>query len=77
MRTGFDHGDDMRVTTSSVSPGWAAILAPQAQGLLRIVTGFLFFQHGFPKLFGPLPGAAESRPPVELASLIGDTPPDS
>jgi putative oxidoreductase len=37
---------------------------------LRIVTGFLYFQHGYPKLFGSLPGVAP-EPPAELISLIG------
>jgi len=35
---------------------------------LRIVTGFLFFQHGYPKLFGTLPGSAEAETPVEFLS---------
>jgi putative oxidoreductase len=35
--------------------------------LLRATSGFLFFQHGLPKLFGGL-GRAE---PVELASQMG------
>ena len=38
---------------------------------LRVVTGFLFFQHGYPKLFGSLPGSGESEPPVELMTLMG------
>jgi putative oxidoreductase len=38
---------------------------------LRVITGFLFFQHGAPKLFGSLPGTGESEPPVELLSLVG------
>lgn len=44
---------------------------PAALAALRIVTGFLFFQHGAPKLFGSLPGTEEPRAPVELFSLIG------
>jgi len=35
--------------------------------LLRIVAGFLFFQHGLPKLFGGF----GSKGPVELASQMG------
>ena len=37
---------------------------------LRIVTGFLFFQHGYPKLFGSLPGSGESEGPRELLSIF-------
>lgn len=36
--------------------------------LLRIVAGFLFFQHGLPKLFG---GFGTDRAPVELMSQMG------
>ena len=35
--------------------------------LLRIVAGFLFFQHGLPKLFGGF----GSKGPVELMSQMG------
>jgi len=37
---------------------------------LRIVAGFLFFQHGYPKLFGTLPGSAEVEVPRELLSIF-------
>jgi putative oxidoreductase len=37
---------------------------------LRIVTGFLFFQHGYPKLFGSLPGSGEDEGPAEFLSII-------
>jgi putative oxidoreductase len=37
---------------------------------LRIVTGFLFLQHGYPKLFGTLPGSGEPEAPVELVSIF-------
>ena len=37
---------------------------------LRIVSGFLFFQHGYPKLFGTLPGATELEVPRELLSIL-------
>jgi putative oxidoreductase len=46
-------------------------LAPLAQGVLRIVTGFLFFQHGYPKLIGALPGSGEPSDPAVLLSLLG------
>jgi putative oxidoreductase len=36
--------------------------------LLRIVAGFLFFQHGLPKLFG---GFGTGRDPVPLMSQMG------
>ena len=37
---------------------------------LRIVSGFLFFQHGYPKLFGTLPGSAEPQTAAEFLSII-------
>jgi putative oxidoreductase len=37
---------------------------------LRIVTGFLFFQHGYPKLFGSLPGSGKSEGAAEFLSII-------
>jgi putative oxidoreductase len=37
---------------------------------LRLVTGFLFFQHGYPKLFGSLPGSGETEGAAELLSII-------
>ena len=37
---------------------------------LRIVSGFLFFQHGYPKLFGTLPGSAEVEVPRELLTIF-------
>jgi putative oxidoreductase len=37
---------------------------------LRVVAGFLFFQHGYPKLFGPLPGSGGSDPAAALLSVI-------
>jgi putative oxidoreductase len=37
---------------------------------LRIVTGFLFFQHGYPKLFGSLPGSGETEGAAELLSVF-------
>ncbi len=41
-----------------------------AHAALRIVTGFLFFQHGYPKLFGTLPGSAEAETASELLSIF-------
>jgi putative oxidoreductase len=37
---------------------------------LRIVTGFLFFQHGYPKLFGTLPGSSEAESASEFLSIF-------
>jgi putative oxidoreductase len=37
---------------------------------LRIVTGFLFFQHGYPKLFGSLPGSGESEAAEQFLSVF-------
>ena len=37
---------------------------------LRVVTGFLFFQHGAPRLFGALPGASQPSAPAEMFTLI-------
>jgi putative oxidoreductase len=41
-----------------------------AHAALRLVAGFLFFQHGFPKLFGTLPGSTEMETPRELLSIF-------
>jgi putative oxidoreductase len=41
-----------------------------AHAALRIVSGFLFLQHGYPKLFGTLPGSAEVETPAELLSIF-------
>jgi len=41
-----------------------------AHAALRIVSGFLFFQHGYPKLFGSLPGSGEAEAPMELLSIF-------
>jgi putative oxidoreductase len=41
-----------------------------AHAALRIVSGFLFFQHGYPKLFGSLPGSAEAETAAELLSIF-------
>ena len=37
---------------------------------LRIVTGFLFCQHGYPKLFGSLPGSEETEAAAEFLSVF-------
>jgi putative oxidoreductase len=37
---------------------------------LRVVTGFLFFQHGYPKLFGSLPGTGGTDSAVEFLSIL-------
>jgi len=49
--------------TSANLPAWS-------HAALRIVAGFLFFQHGYPKLFGTLPGSAEIEVPRELLSIF-------
>ncbi len=41
-----------------------------AHAALRIVSGFLFFQHGYPKLFGSLPGSGEAETAAELLSIF-------
>jgi len=43
---------------------------PYAHAALRIVSGFLFFQHGYPKLFGSLPGSGEAEPAREFLSIF-------
>ena len=43
---------------------------PYALSALRVVTGFLFFQHGYPKLFGSLPGSGEAEGAAEFLSVI-------
>jgi putative oxidoreductase len=52
-----------------ISPSFLAAWTPRIQGLLRIVAGFLFLQHGTKKLFG-LPGMGMSEG-VQLFSLMG------
>lgn len=53
------------VTSPTTAP-----LAVYALGTLRIVSGFLFFQHGYPKLFGSLPGSGESGSAADFLSII-------
>jgi putative oxidoreductase len=43
---------------------------PYALAALRVVTGFLFFQHGYPKLFGSLPGSGKTEAAAEFLSVI-------
>ena len=43
---------------------------PYAHAALRIASGFLFFQHGYPKLFGSLPGSGEAEPAREFLSIF-------
>ena len=43
---------------------------PYALSALRVVTGFLFFQHGYPKLFGSLPGSGDAEGAAEFLSVI-------
>jgi putative oxidoreductase len=43
---------------------------PYAHAALRIVSGFLFFQHGYPKLFGSLPGSGEAEGAREFLSIV-------
>jgi len=56
--------------TSHTDGANAAGLRPVALTALRIVTGFLFFQHGYPKLFGSLPGSAEESNVTEFLSVF-------
>jgi putative oxidoreductase len=46
---------------------WLGRFAPYLYALLRIMAGFLFFQHGLPKLFGGFGRSA----PAELFSQMG------
>jgi putative oxidoreductase len=45
-------------------------VATWTHAALRVVTGFLFLQHGYPKLFGTLPGSGEPEVPAELLSIF-------
>lgn len=51
---------------------WLGRFAPYLYALLRIMAGFLFFQHGLPKLFGGFgrPAPAELFSQMGLAGLI-------
>lgn len=51
----------------SVPDSWA----DRAQGLLRIVAGFIFWMHGAQKLLGLFGGIDGQGGTVEIASLIG------
>lgn len=46
---------------------WLGRFSPYLYALLRIAAGFLFFQHGLPKLFGGFGRSA----PAELFSQMG------
>lgn len=54
------------MTTSIKVSAWA----PGVLGILRIVTGLLFMQHGFQKLF-EFPDAGHNPGPFVLISLVG------
>ena len=41
-----------------------------AHAALRIMSGFLFFQHGYPKLFGSLPGSGATEAASEFLSIF-------
>lgn len=51
---------------------WLGRFAPFLYALLRIMAGFLFFQHGLPKLFGGFgrPAPAELFSQMGLAGLV-------
>ena len=51
---------------------WLGRYSPYLYALLRIVAGFLFFQHGLPKLFGGFgrPAPAELMSQMGLAGII-------
>ena len=51
---------------------WLGRLSPYLYALLRIAAGFLFFQHGLPKLFGGFgrPAPAELMSQMGLAGII-------
>lgn len=51
---------------------WLGRFAPYLYALLRIMAGFLFFQHGLPKLFGGFgrPAPAELFSQMGLAGLV-------
>ena len=51
------------------APVWVGVWAPRAQGLLRIVVGYLFLTHGTAKLFH-VPHVAMFDN-IQLMSLIG------
>src|SRR5450830_408518 len=51
------------------SPAFTATWSPRAQGLLRIIVGFLYLQHGASKLFG-VPHVAMFDG-LQLFSLMG------
>ena len=46
---------------------WLGRFSPYIYALMRIIVGFLFFQHGLPKLFGGFGRSA----PAELMSQMG------
>lgn len=58
------------MTGPDLSPGPQESRLILALTALRMVTGFLFFQHGYPKLFGTLPGSAEVEAPKEALTLL-------
>jgi len=51
---------------------WLGRFSPYLYALLRIMAGFLFFQHGLPKLFGGFgrPAPAELMSQMGLAGII-------